>query len=55
MFYGWRVVGSAFVAQMFVIGFFSYAVSLLVPPVRAEFGVSLEQTIQADHHRQEAR
>jgi MFS family permease len=45
MFYGWRVVGSAFIAQMFVIGFFSYAVSLLVPPVRAEFGVSLEQVM----------
>ena len=45
MFYGWRVVGGAFTAQMFVIGFFTYAVSLLVPSVRTEFDVSLEQVI----------
>lgn len=45
MFYGWRVVGGAFVAQMFVIGFFTYAVSLLVAPVRDEFGASLEQVM----------
>lgn len=42
---GWRVVGGAFTAQMFVIGFFTYAVSLLVAPVREEFGVSLEQVM----------
>lgn len=42
---GWRVVGGTFVAQMFVMGFFTYAVSLLVPPVQAEFGVSLEQVM----------
>ena len=45
MFYGWRVVGSAFIAQMFVVGFFTYAVSLLVAPVKAEFDVSLEQVM----------
>lgn len=45
MFYGWRIVGSAFTAQLFVIGFFTYAVSLLTAPVRAEFGVSLEQVM----------
>ena len=42
---GWRVVGGTFTAQMFVIGFFTYAVSLLVAPVREEFGVSLEQVM----------
>jgi MFS family permease len=45
MFYGWRVVGGAFTAQMFVVGFFTYAISVLVAPVRAEFGVSLEQVM----------
>ncbi len=45
MFYGWRVVLGGFVAQLFVIGFFTYAVSLLVGPVRQEFDVSLEQVM----------
>ncbi|MEM1111994.1 MAG: MFS transporter [Pseudomonadota bacterium] len=45
MFYGWRVVAGTFVSQLFVVGFFTYAVSLLVPPVREEFGVSLEQVM----------
>ncbi len=45
MYYGWRVVGSAFIAQLFVVGFFTYAVSLLVEPVRSEFSVSLEQVM----------
>ena len=45
MFFGWKVVGGAFTAQMFVVGFFTYAVSLLVAPVQAEFGVSLEQVM----------
>lgn len=45
MFYGWRIVGGTFIAQMFVIGFFTYAVSLLVAPVREEFGASLEQVM----------
>ncbi len=45
MFYGWRVVGGTFVAQLFVVGFFTYAVSLLVEPVRLEFGVTLEQVM----------
>ena len=45
MFYGWRVVAGSFTTQLFVVGFFSYAVSLLVEPVRAEFGVSLEQVM----------
>lgn len=45
MFFGWYVVAGTFVAQMFVIGFFTYSVSLLVPLVREEFGVSLEQVM----------
>ena len=45
MFYGWRVVFGALVSQLFVIGFFTYAASLLITPVRAEFGVSLEQVM----------
>ena len=45
MFFGWYVVGGGFLAQMLVVGFFTYAVSLLVVPVREEFGVSLEQVM----------
>jgi len=45
MFYGWRVVGGVFISQMFVVGFFTYAASLLVAPVRGEFGASLEQVM----------
>jgi predicted MFS family arabinose efflux permease len=45
MFYGWYVVAGGFVAQLVVVGFFTYAVSLLVVPVREEFGVSLEQVM----------
>ena len=45
MFYGWRVVAGTFLAQLFVVGFFTYAASLLVAPVRAEFDVSLEQVM----------
>ncbi|MCR9105774.1 MAG: MFS transporter [Gammaproteobacteria bacterium] len=45
MFYGWRVVAGVFIAQLFVVGFFTYAASLLVAPVRAEFGVSLAQVM----------
>jgi len=45
MFFGWYIVGGTFVAQLFLIGFFSYSVSLLVAPVQAEFGVGLEQVM----------
>ena len=45
MFYGWRVVGGAFVSQLFIVGFFTYAFSLLVPPVREEFDIGLEQVM----------
>jgi len=45
MFYGWRVVVGAFIAQLFVVGFYTYAASLLVGPVKESFGVSLEQVM----------
>jgi len=45
MYYGWRVVAGTFTAQMFVVGFFSYAVSLFTPFLREDFGVSLEQVM----------
>ncbi len=45
MFYGWRVVAGAFIAQLFVVGFYTYAASLLVGPVKDAFGVSLEQVM----------
>jgi MFS family permease len=45
MFYGWRVVAGAFASQMFVVGFFTYSVSLLIAPVRAEFGANLAQVM----------
>ena len=45
MFYGWRVVAGAFAALMMTGGFFTYAFSLLVNPIREEFGASLEQVM----------
>lgn len=45
MFFGWYVVAGTFVAQAFVIGFFTYSVSLLVPFVREEFGVSMAEVM----------
>ncbi|NNL11491.1 MAG: MFS transporter, partial [Pseudomonadales bacterium] len=45
MFFGWYVVGGTFIAQLFVVGFFMYSVSLVVPFVREDFGVSLEQVM----------
>jgi MFS family permease len=45
MFYGWYVVAGTFVSQMAVVGFFSYSISLLIPLIREEFGVSLEQVM----------
>ena len=45
MFFGWYVVAGTFVAQLFVIGFFTYSVSLLVPFVRDEFGVSMAEVM----------
>ncbi len=45
MFFGWYVVAGTFVAQMFVLGFFTYSVSLVVPFVREEFGVSMAEVM----------
>ena len=45
MFFGWRIVGGAAVAQLFVIGFYSYTFNLLVIPLREEFSASLEQVM----------
>ena len=45
MFFGWYVVAGTFVAQMVVVGFFSYSVSLLVPLIREEFSVSMAQVM----------
>jgi len=45
MFFGWRVVAGSFVSMMLVIGFFTYSFTLLVSPIREEFGASLEQVM----------
>ena len=45
MFFGWYVVAGTVLVQMAVFGFFSYGVSILVAPVRAEFGVSMEEVM----------
>ena len=47
MFFGWYVVGGTFVAQLFLIGFFTYAVSLLTTPIQAEFSVGLEAVMRS--------
>jgi hypothetical protein len=41
IFFGWYVVAGTFFSQMVVIGFFTYSVSLLLPLVREEFGVTM--------------
>ena len=45
MFYGWRIVGGGFVSQALVVGFFTYAVSLLTQPVQETFGVRVEEVM----------
>jgi MFS family permease len=40
MYYGWFIVGGAMLAQVAMVGFFSYAFSLLVLPLQASFDVS---------------
>ncbi len=45
MFFGWYVVAGTFISQLFVVGFFTYSVSLLVPFVRDEFGVSMAEVM----------
>lgn len=45
MFFGWRVVAGAFVGMLLANGLFTYAFTILVNPIRAEFGASLEQVM----------
>jgi predicted MFS family arabinose efflux permease len=45
MFFGWRVVAGAFVGMLLANGFFTYAFTILVNPIRAEFDASLEQVM----------
>ncbi|MFT4615405.1 MAG: MFS family permease [Bacteroidia bacterium] len=45
MFYGWRVVSGTFISQLFIVGFFTYAASLLTPALQLEFDASLEQVM----------
>ena len=45
MFFGWYVVAGTFVSQMVILGFFIYSISLLVPLIREDFGVSMEQVM----------
>ena len=45
MFFGWYVVAGTFIAQLVIVGFFTYSVSLLVPLVREEFAVTMEQVM----------
>ncbi len=40
--YGWRIVGTVFVAQLFMVGFFTYSYPLLVVPIEAEFNSGME-------------
>ena len=42
---GWRVVAGALVGMVLANGFFTYAFTILVNPIRAEFGASLEQVM----------
>ena len=45
MFYGWRIVSGTFVSQLFIVGFFTYAASLLTPALQLEFDANLEQVM----------
>ncbi len=40
MFYGWWIVASVFVAQFFMVGFFTYTFPLIVVPVKESFGAT---------------
>jgi MFS family permease len=42
MFHGWWMVSTHFLAQLFVVGFFSYSYPLIVVPVEAEFESGME-------------
>jgi MFS family permease len=43
VFYGWWIVGSVFVVQLFMVGFYSYGYPLIIVPVKEEFGASDKQ------------
>ena len=45
MYIGWRVVAGAFVGMVLANGMFTYAFTVLVDPIREEFGASLEQVM----------
>jgi predicted MFS family arabinose efflux permease len=45
MFFGWRVVGGAFFGMLLANGLFTYGFTILVNPIRAEFGASLEEVM----------
>ncbi len=45
MFFGWYIVAGSFFAQLLVVGFFTYSVSLLVSPIQLEFAVGLEEVM----------
>lgn len=45
MFIGWRVVSGAFVGMLLANGLFTYGFTILVNPVRTEFGASLEEVM----------
>lgn len=43
MFYGWRIVGGVFVAQLFITGFMTYSFGLFMVPLQEAFGASRTQ------------
>lgn len=43
MFYGWWIVGSVFIVQLFMVGFYTYGYPLIIVPVKEEFGASDKQ------------
>jgi MFS family permease len=40
MFYGWWIVASVFIAQLFMVGFITYAFPLIIVSVREDFGAT---------------
>ena len=47
MFFGWRVVAGAFVGMVLANGIFTYGFTVLVDPIRDEFGASLAQVMNS--------
>ncbi|MBN7797483.1 MFS transporter [Parahaliea mediterranea] len=43
MFYGWRIVGGAFIAQLFITGFMTYSFGLFVVPLQESYGATRAQ------------